>query len=89
MADKWTIGSNNEGLYNRVKPPEERGTREKKKEQEGRVTVAFGRTQPEENHFIQEPIPRILLEATNSSKTCSSDLRSPLVYVFYSPRPNS
>ena len=27
-------------------------TREKKKEQEGRVTVAFGRTQPEENHFI-------------------------------------
>ena len=51
MADKWTIGSNNEGLYNRVKPPEERG-REKKKEQEGRVTVASGRTQPKEKHFI-------------------------------------
>ena len=23
MVDKWTIGSNNEGLYNGVKPPEE------------------------------------------------------------------
>jgi len=23
MADKWTIGSNNEGLYNGVRPPEE------------------------------------------------------------------
>ena len=52
MADKWTIRSNNEGLYNGVKPPEERDTREKKKEQEGRVTVAFGRTQPKEKHFI-------------------------------------
>ena len=29
MADKWTIGSNNEGLYNGVRPPEEGGTREK------------------------------------------------------------
>ena len=48
MADKWTIRSNNEGLYNGVKPPEE-GTREKKKEYQGRVTVASGRTQPKEN----------------------------------------
>ena len=31
MADKWTIRSNNEGLYNGVKPPGERGTRKKKK----------------------------------------------------------
>ena len=31
MADKWTIRSNNEGLYNGVKPPEERGTRKRKK----------------------------------------------------------
>ena len=52
MADKWTIRSNNEGLHNGVKPPEERHTREKKKEQEGRVTVASGRTQPKEKHFI-------------------------------------
>ena len=28
------------------------GSREKKKEQEGRVTVASGRTQPKEKHFI-------------------------------------
>ena len=53
MADKWTIRSNNEGLYNGVKPLEEREhEKKKKKEQEGRVTVAFGRTQPKEKHFI-------------------------------------
>ena len=52
MTDKWTIRSNNEGLYNRVKSPEERGTRKRKKEQEGRITVASGRTQPKEKHFI-------------------------------------
>ena len=46
MVDKWTIGSNKEGLYNGVKPPEER-TREKKKEHQGRVTVASGRTSSE------------------------------------------
>ena len=51
MADKWTIGSNNEGLYNGVKPPEE-DTREKKKKHQERVTVASGRTQPKEKHFI-------------------------------------
>ena len=44
MADKWTVGSNKEGLYNEIKPPEERGTREKNKEPKGRVTVASGRT---------------------------------------------
>ena len=31
MADKWTIRSNNEGLYNEVNPPEERGMRKRKK----------------------------------------------------------
>ena len=31
MVDKWTIGSNNEGLYNGVKPPEE-GDEERKRE---------------------------------------------------------
>ena len=30
MVNKWTIGSNNEGLYNGVKPPEE-GDHEKKR----------------------------------------------------------
>ena len=52
MADKRTIRSNNEGLYNKVKPPEEGDTRKRKKEQEGRITVASGRTQPKEKHFI-------------------------------------
>ena len=31
MADKWTIRSNNEGLYNGVKPPEEKEARKRKK----------------------------------------------------------
>ena len=30
MTDKWTIRSNNEGLYNGVKPPEE-GDHERKR----------------------------------------------------------
>ena len=35
MADKWTIRSNNEGLYNGVKPPEEGGhERERKNKKE-------------------------------------------------------
>ena len=52
MADKWTIRSNNEVLYNGVKPPKERGTRKTKKEQEGRIIIASGRTQPKQKHFI-------------------------------------
>jgi len=33
MVDKWTVGLNKEGLYNGVKPPEEReGSENKKKE---------------------------------------------------------
>ena len=71
MVDKWTIGSNNEGLYNGVKPPEE-GDHERKRK-----------------NMKEEPTARTLLEVTNSSNTCSSDLRSSLACVFYSPRPNS
>ena len=52
MADKWTIRSNNDGLDNGVKPPEEGESGEKKNEHEGRVTVASGRTQPKEKRFI-------------------------------------
>ena len=64
MVDKWTVGSNKEGLYNGVKPPEER-TREKKKEHQGRVTVASGRTPSETTilsknlslgHYLKQPI---------------------------------
>ena len=32
MVDKWTVRLSKEGLYNGVKPPEEEGSREKKKE---------------------------------------------------------
>ena len=46
------IRSNNEGLYKKVKPPEEGDIRKKKKEQEGRVTVASRKTQHKQNHFI-------------------------------------
>ena len=52
MADKWTIRSNNEGLYNGEKPPKEGEEKKKEKEQEGRITVASGRTPPKEKHFI-------------------------------------
>ena len=31
MVDKWTVGSNKEGLYNGVKPPEERDQERKRK----------------------------------------------------------
>ena len=35
MADKWAIRSNNEGLYNGVKPPEEEeGEKERKNKKE-------------------------------------------------------
>ena len=51
MADKWTIGSNNEGLYNGVRPPKE-GTREKKKKHQEITTVASGKMQPKGKHFI-------------------------------------
>ena len=84
MVDKWKVGSNNEGLYNGVKPPKEKGGTKKKekKEHQGRVTVAFERTPSKKKHFIYEPTPRTLLEITNSSKTCSSDRRSSLACVF-------
>ena len=31
MVDKWTVGSNKEGLYNGVKPPEEKDRKRKRK----------------------------------------------------------
>ena len=36
MADKWTIGSNNEGLYNGGRPPEEKEKKKKEKEETSR-----------------------------------------------------
>ena len=52
MADKWTIRSNNEGLYNGVNPPEERGTQEKNKKHQEITTVASGKIQPKRKHLI-------------------------------------
>ena len=52
MADKWTIGSNNEGLYNGVRPPEEGDHERKKKKHQEIITVASGRIQPKGKHFI-------------------------------------
>ena len=52
MTDKWTIGSSNEGLYNGVRPPEERGTREKKKKHQEITTVASGKIQLKRKHLI-------------------------------------
>ena len=51
MVDKWMVGSNKEGQYNGVKPPEE-GRREKKKEHQGIVTVGSERTPSKKKHFI-------------------------------------
>ena len=52
MADKWTMGSNNEGLYNGVRPPEKGDTRKKSKKYQEIITVASGRIQPKGRHFI-------------------------------------
>ena len=41
MTDKWTMGSNNEGLYNGINPScERRGEKEKKKGDQETTTVA-------------------------------------------------
>ena len=52
MTDKWTMGSSNEGLYNGVSPPEERGTRKKKKKHQEITTVTPGKIQPKRKHLI-------------------------------------
>ena len=59
MVDKWTVGSNNEGLYNGVKPPKEKGGTKKKekKEHQGRVTVASERTPSKKKTFYLRTYP--------------------------------
>ena len=42
MADKWTIGSNNEGLYNGINPSQKKGEEKEKGSQET-TTVAPGK----------------------------------------------
>ena len=68
MVNKWTVGLNKEGLYNGVKPQEERG-REKDKERTLKKNYCSIRKNTiGTNHFIQELTPRTPLEITNSSK---------------------
>ena len=52
MTDKWTMGSNNEGLYNGISPPEEKGTKRKKKKHQEIITVASGKIQPKRKCLI-------------------------------------
>ena len=54
MVDKWTVGSNKEGLYNEARPPEEGG--DKKKKHQNKVTVASGRT-PSETTILSKNLP--------------------------------
>ena len=75
MVDKWTVGLNKEGLYNGVKSPKE-GGREKRE----RKNIKEELLQHQEEHHWKQPF---------YPKTCSSDLRSSLNHMFYSPRTNS
>ena len=40
MTDKWTMGSNNEGLYNGINPSCEKGEEKEKKKGDQETTVA-------------------------------------------------
>ena len=61
MANKWTIGSNNEGLYNGINPSQKWGERKRKeKGNQETTTVAPEKvTPPEEIYLIQDQTPRI------------------------------
>ena len=39
MTDKWTMGSNNEGLYNGINPSCEKGGKRRKKEKDQETTT--------------------------------------------------
>ena len=62
MADKWTIGSNKEGLYNGINPSQKKGG-EKRKEEKGKSRNNYcstgKKTLPEEIYLIQDQSPRI------------------------------
>ena len=89
MVDKWTVGLNKEGLYNGVKPPEERGSENIKEEYWGRITVALGRTPLDTIISSKNVLLGYHLKWPIHPKTYSSDLKLSLDYVFYSPRTNS
>ena len=53
MTDKWTMGSNNEGLYNGINPScRKKGKKEKGKDQE--TTTVAPKEQPKGIHIIQK-----------------------------------
>ena len=56
MVDKWTVRLNKERLYNEVRSSEEGDHEKKKKEHQGRVTVASGRT-PSETTILSKNLP--------------------------------
>ena len=66
--NKWTVGLNKEGLYNGVKPPEEKGERKSWGRTLRKNHCSIRKNTIRNNHFIQELTPRISLEMTNSPK---------------------
>ena len=67
MTDKWTVGSNKEGLYNGTNPPKkkkkEREEEKRKKRKKGgdqeSEDSSIERTQPKGIHLVPDPTPRI------------------------------
>ena len=60
MADKWMIGSNNEGLYNGINPSQRRREKRKGKGSQETTTVAPEKVTPSEGiYLIQDQTPRI------------------------------
>ena len=77
MTDKWTLRSNNEGLYNAINPSCERGQRN-----EESTTVA-----PREHNLKESILSKIKPLGFNYNplkppKPHSSDVKSEPVYVF-------
>ena len=68
MVDKWIVGLDKGGLYNGVKPPEERGEKKVKKRTLGKNYCSIRKNTIGNNHFIQELTPRTPFEITNSPK---------------------
>ena len=73
MTDKWTMGSNNEGLYNGINPSQKRKRRKGDKET---TTVAPGKHNPKE--FILSKIKPLGFNCNplKPPKPHSSDVKS-------------
>ena len=76
MIDKWTMGSNNEGLYNGINPSCEKGKKERKEGDQETTTVA-----PREHNLKEFILSKIKLLGFNYNplkppKPQSSDVKS-------------